>query len=180
MNDYWAKGSSLSNNLLLRFREGYIGIMGDIKKMYHSVRLSIRDQHMHWFVWRDFDTNKRPNTYVIIRVCFGDRPLGTIAITALKNSAEMSSDEFRITKEIVWKDTYVNVIGSVDDTKESQEVTTQIDTMLAVIGFQIKSWVVGGTGPNEINEEVSLKEIKEDNGKVIAKVVILKGICKRC
>ena len=43
LNDYWAKGSSLINNLpgiLLRFRENYIGVAGDIKKMYHAIKIS--------------------------------------------------------------------------------------------------------------------------------------------
>ena len=36
LNDYWAEGSSLINNLqgiLLRFRGNFIGVVGDIKKM---------------------------------------------------------------------------------------------------------------------------------------------------
>ena len=50
LNDYWAKGSSLINNLqgiLLRFRENFVGVVGDIKKMYHSIQLSNMDQHTH-------------------------------------------------------------------------------------------------------------------------------------
>ena len=54
INDYWAKGPDLMNNLLgilLRFREEKIAIVGDIKKMYHSVKISILDQHTHRFLW---------------------------------------------------------------------------------------------------------------------------------
>ena len=40
------KGTSLINNLagiLLRFREDYIGMAGDIQKMYHAIRISELD-----------------------------------------------------------------------------------------------------------------------------------------
>ena len=41
LNNFWAKGPVLINNLLgilLRFREGQIAITGDIRKMYHSIK----------------------------------------------------------------------------------------------------------------------------------------------
>ena len=55
LNDYWAKGPTLINNLpgiLLRFRENIVGVVGDISKMYHSVKLSLQDQHTHRFLDR--------------------------------------------------------------------------------------------------------------------------------
>ena len=41
LNDYWAKGPHLLNDLLgilIRFRENQIALIGDIKKMYHTVK----------------------------------------------------------------------------------------------------------------------------------------------
>ena len=41
LNEYWAKGPDLLNNLLgilVRFRENEIGFIGDMKKMYHTVK----------------------------------------------------------------------------------------------------------------------------------------------
>jgi len=52
LNDYWAKGPDLLNNLLavlLRFRENESALMGDIKKMYHSIKITPMDQHTHRF-----------------------------------------------------------------------------------------------------------------------------------
>ena len=53
MDDYWAKGPDMLINLLglmLRFREGIYPFVGDIKKMYHSIKLSNFDQHTQVFV----------------------------------------------------------------------------------------------------------------------------------
>ena len=91
LNDYWAKGPDVINNMLgilLRFREGQFALAGDIRKMYHSVYLSTLDSHTHRFLWRDLDTTKDPDTYIMTRVSFGDKPAGTIATVALRKTAQ--------------------------------------------------------------------------------------------
>ncbi|CAB4016087.1 RNA-directed DNA polymerase from transposon BS, partial [Paramuricea clavata] len=43
LNNYWAKGPDLMNNLLgilVRFREGPVAFVGDIRKMYHAIKIS--------------------------------------------------------------------------------------------------------------------------------------------
>ena len=52
------------NNLLgviVRFRENNVGYVGDIRKMYNSVYISMLDQHCHRFIWRNMETNKIPD-----------------------------------------------------------------------------------------------------------------------
>lgn len=63
LNEYWAKGSDLLNSLLgilVRFRENEVAFIGDIKKMYHTVKTTVLHQHTHWFLWRDMVTDKAP------------------------------------------------------------------------------------------------------------------------
>ena len=46
-NDYWAKGPNLLNNLmgvLIKCREEEVGYIGDIRKMYHTVWITMPDQ----------------------------------------------------------------------------------------------------------------------------------------
>ena len=53
LNEYWAKGPDLLNNLsgvLIRFRDNRVAYIGDIKKMYHTVKTSELDQHTHQFL----------------------------------------------------------------------------------------------------------------------------------
>ena len=91
LNDYWAKGAKLVNNLvgiLLRFRENKIAISGDIKKMYHAVKISLLDQHTHRFLWRNLKVDRKPDVYVMTSVSFGDKPAGNIAMAALHKTAE--------------------------------------------------------------------------------------------
>ena len=92
LNDYWAKGPCVLNDMLgvlLRFRENYVAEVGDISKMYNAVRISIADRHVHRFVWRNLDKNKDVEHYLLKTVTFGDKPSGTIAVVALKNTAKL-------------------------------------------------------------------------------------------
>ena len=73
LNNYWAKGPDLLNNLLgsfIRFRENNIAMTADINKMYHAVRISEQDQHTHRFFWRDMDISRDPDTYIVTLVSF--------------------------------------------------------------------------------------------------------------
>ena len=96
--DYWAKGPNVFLNtlvgILIRFRENHVGYMGDITKMYNSVRIPEVDQHCHRFWWREMETNP-PEIYVINRVNMGDKPSGRIASLALWKNGEMNLDESR-------------------------------------------------------------------------------------
>ncbi|KAK4322358.1 hypothetical protein Pmani_006872 [Petrolisthes manimaculis] len=91
LNDFWAKGPVILNNMLvvlLRFRQEKIAVTGDISKMYHFVKLCNIDQHTHRFLWMDLDVNRPPDHYVLTSVTFGDRPSGTIAMLALRHTVE--------------------------------------------------------------------------------------------
>ncbi|XP_064104361.1 uncharacterized protein LOC135214230 [Macrobrachium nipponense] len=73
LNDYFAKGPDVLNNMtaiLIRFRQHAVAIVADIKKMYNSVRISELDQHTHRFLWRDLETDREPDNYVLTTVTF--------------------------------------------------------------------------------------------------------------
>jgi len=144
LNEYWAKGPDLLNNLLgvlIRFRENNVAIAGDIRKMYHSVAISDLDQHTHRFMWRDMDSFRRPDIYKIKCVSFGDKPAGAIAALALRKTAQLGEDEFPDAAGIIRNNTYVDdILGSVPSEDEAIRITSQIDSILSKGGFQVKGW----------------------------------------
>ena len=81
-------------NVLLKFRENPVGIVGDIKKMYNSVYIKEFDQHIHRFLWRNLVINRIPVIFVITAVNIGDRPSGTIATVALRKTAVMGRSSY--------------------------------------------------------------------------------------
>ena len=104
LNEYWAKGRDLLNSLLgiiIRFRENEIAFIGDTKKMYHTVRTGVIEQHKHRFPWRDMDITREPDTHVIQRISFGDKPSGTIATVALQKTAELAIENYPRASELL-------------------------------------------------------------------------------
>ena len=73
LNNYWTKGPDLLNNLLgilIQFSENNLAMTADIKKMYHVVKISGQDQHMHRFLWRDMDISRDPDICIVTSVSY--------------------------------------------------------------------------------------------------------------
>ena len=96
LNNCLAKGPDSYRNsglgILLRWREESVALVGDIRKMFHSVYLKLVEQHCHRFLWRELDVNKDPDIYIMERVNMGDRPAPAIATEALILTAEAFND----------------------------------------------------------------------------------------
>ena len=140
LNEYFAKGPDLLNNLLgvlVRFRENRIAISGDIRKMYHAVKIDSIDQHTHRFLWRNMEIEREPDVYVITSVSFGDKPAGNIATLALRKTAEMGKETYPKAANVIQNSTYVdNVIDSVDSLNEAKELTEDIVRLLQPGGLK--------------------------------------------
>ncbi|XP_068680692.1 uncharacterized protein [Montipora foliosa] len=147
LNEYWAKGPDLLSNLLgvlLRFRENKVAFIGDIKKMYHTVKTTELDQHTHRFLWRDMDSRREPDTYIIImlRVSFGDKPSATIATVALRKTAEVSREKYPESADIIQRNTYTDdTIESTDDSKQAITLAQDIEKSIIKGGFEVKESV---------------------------------------
>ena len=148
LNEYWAKGPDFINNLygiLLRFREYPVAITADISKMYNSIHLSTRDQHVHRYLWRDMQRHREPDHYILTAVPFGDRPSGAIALTALHTTAMMFKELHPIATNMITKNSYVDdLVQSVRDINDALEIASQVQEILAEGNFKVKQWTVSG------------------------------------
>ncbi|XP_068232043.1 uncharacterized protein [Palaemon carinicauda] len=118
LNSFWAKGPNILNSMfgiLLRFREKAVGIAGDISKMYNCIKLPELEQHVHRFVWRNLQSNHKPDHYVMTCMGFGDRPSGIIAMLVLRYTAELSVKDFPEASRVIMTNSYVDdIILSVE------------------------------------------------------------------
>ena len=155
LNEYWAKGPVLLNSLLgilVRFRENEVAFIGDIKKMYHTVKTTVLDQHTHRFLGRDMVTDRAPDTYVIQRVSFGDKPSATIATMALRKTAEMGSEQYPDAAKIVKYNTYMDdIIESTTDLPTAQKLMQDVETLIITGGFKLKEWIFSCDSSNSKN-----------------------------
>ena len=148
LNKYWAKGPDCINSLyaiLIRFREYPVAITADISKMYNSIYLSDRDQHVHRYLWRDLETDREPDHYALTAVPFGDRPSGAIALTALHTIANSFKDRNPEAANMIVANSYVDdLITSVCSVREAIKIATEVQDILAEGNFTIKHWTISG------------------------------------
>ncbi|KAJ8019238.1 hypothetical protein HOLleu_42307 [Holothuria leucospilota] len=196
LNKLWAKGPDLVNNLLsvlLRFREENHALVGDIRKMFHSVAISLQDQHCHRFLWRGMNSAIPPKTYCVTAVNFGDRPSATIATVALRKTAEAEKTQFPEAAETILTNVYMDdILECVSSDNEAVQRAGEIEQLLEHGNFSIKRWTFSGNGSNEDswipkNEKVlsiSWKPVEDilsfkDNVKTFKEVpgILTKRIC---
>ena len=146
LNNCLAKGPDTYANtvvgLLLRWRKEKIAIVGDIKKMFHSILLSDRDAHCHRFLWRNLETERNPpDTFIIQRVNMGDKPATAIAVEALKATAELSSKKWPEAAEMIQNCSYIDdLVCSVPSMTHAERLASEVNNVLSKGGFEIKCW----------------------------------------
>ena len=138
LNDYWFKGPDLLNNLfgvVIRFTEKPYTICGDIAKIYHMIAIPEEDQHVHKFLSRNYEVK-----YVKTVLMFGNRPVPTMAITAMRKSANMKKEEKPRATQAILKNAYVDdICDSVNNVQEAKALMSDIDEVLDVGGFHVNS-----------------------------------------
>jgi hypothetical protein len=144
LNDYWFKGPDLLNNLfgvVLRFRENEVAISGDISKMYHRVLIPKEDQDVHRFLWRNLETDREPDVYAKTVLTFGDKPAPAMAQIALRKTAEEARETNPEAAKTLLENSYVDdICDSVPNVEKAQQLTTDVDKVLASGGFKVKGW----------------------------------------
>ena len=166
LNECWMKGPDLLNNLygvLMRFRENDVALSADISKMYHRVLIPISDQHVHRFLWRNMDQTRNPDIYMMQVVTFGDKPAPAMAQMALLRTAEEGAARYPATAAAITQNTYMDDICiSVPTVEEADNLSKDVDTVLADGGFKVKGW--------RSNKSLNRKdEVEEDASKLLEK-----------
>ena len=140
--------------MLIRFREGPVVLIGDIKKMYNSVYLDELEQHTHRFLWRDLEVDSPPNIWCITRVNMGDKPAGAIAIEAKDLTADLFQHDQRDAATFIKASAYVDdLVDSVESLQVAQDLAEGADRILSKGGFKVKSWAFGGRNVSEASSE---------------------------
>ena len=68
------------------------------------------DQHVHRFLWRSFETEREPDTYVKTVFTFGDCPSPTMAIVAMRKTAELREDVKLEAANSIKENTYMTYV----------------------------------------------------------------------
>ncbi len=171
MNDLLLKGPDVLNPIravLLRFRRGVFGVLGDIRKMYNSVWLEERELHLHRFLWRD-TSEEEMQEYAVTRVNIGDRPAGCIAQLAMRETAGLAAfAHLKEEQRVLEEDSYVDdILTSHNEQKRLIEIAKGLEGILEAGGFSLKEWVWSGQSGRSGSKKTSQKASSPIHEKIV-------------
>ena len=172
LNDSLLKGPDFTNSLtgvLLRFREGRIAVVADIKKMFHQVRCTPEDCDALRFLWYpDGNTSLRAVPHRMKVHLFGAKSSPSCASFALLQTTKHIGHQYSPTiAAVVRNNFYVDdCLVSVDEDQTGVCLVKELSEMLYLGEFHVTKWV--STSENATNsidaKEKSGSEDKSDLG----------------
>ncbi|XP_032229033.2 uncharacterized protein LOC116612438 [Nematostella vectensis] len=144
LNDAMLTGPKLQRDILevlLRFRETPVALVGDIKEMFPQVVLEEKDRRYHRLLRRDLETDREPDVYEATRLVFGDRASPFLAQFVMQRHAEELRDEYKLAAPVVLERIYMDAILDSEDTvRDAIKAREQLVKLLGRAGFQIRKW----------------------------------------
>lgn len=142
--------------ILLRFRKNYVGIIGDIEKMFLQILLKEEDRDSHRYLWRDLDPKVTPKIYRMTRVTFGVISSLFLAIGTIQEHVKRCEETFPVASSEILRNTYVDDIASgrdnVQETLKLQRSTTELMQKAAL---NLTKW---SSNSSELTEAIPERE----------------------
>lgn len=144
LNDHLLTGPDYLNPLpdvLRRFRQFQYAVSGDIREMFHQVRICKEDQNSQRFLWRNSPKDE-VETYVMCVMTFG-ATCSPIAAQFVKNTnAQMFQKDFPRAVEAIVHNHYVDdYVDSFPTKKEAVDTTNQVVQIHSYAGFDLRNFV---------------------------------------
>ena len=145
LNSFLLKGPDLLKSLsgiLLRFRQKPVAICGDIREMFHQVRVNPEDQGAQMFLWRNGDATREMETYCMQVMTFGASCSPSLANYVKNTNAMRFSDKFPLEVDSILQNTFV------DDWLQSTASEAKMISMAKHVyeihmsgGFEMRNWI---------------------------------------
>lgn len=145
LNTMLLKGPDLLSNLigvLSRFRERRIAVCGDIRQMYHQVRIREEDQNSQRFLWRTDKDSPEPDVYIMTVMTFGATCSPSTAQYVMNINASEFSDQFHRAVAAIQKNHYVDDwLDCTDSVSETIRLAEEVKSIHQRGGFHIRNWL---------------------------------------
>ncbi|XP_055712962.1 uncharacterized protein LOC129807608 [Phlebotomus papatasi] len=145
LNNSLLSGPNLTislTGLLMRFRIGQHGFVGDIKEMFHQVRILPEDQNYQRILWRGNSRDTFPVEYKMTVMIFGATCSPAVASYVKNKNAEEYAEEFpEATREIVENHYVDDYLGSADDETSAIKLIKDVVHVHKMGGFEIRNFV---------------------------------------
>lgn len=128
--------------MLFRFRLGLVGICGDIREMFHQVRIRKEDQNSQRFLWREGNGKSDPNTYVMEAMTFGSTCSPASAQFVKNLNAAEFADMSPAAADAIQRNHYVDdYVASFATPEQAAEVTKAVVDIHRRGGFELRGFV---------------------------------------
>lgn len=177
LNSFLLKGPDQVTPLqhvLQRFREYRIAVSGDIREMFHQVRINSKDQHCQRFLWNDGIPERPPKVYVMNVMTFGACCSPSSAQFVKNVNAERFQKRFPEAVDAICKGTYVDdMLYSVETEEEALKLAKDVQLIHAEGGFEIRGWLSNsGSVLKSMGAQITLqKDLDTNSGMVTEKIL---------
>ena len=142
LNDELLQGPDLTNLLvgvLLRFRRGKYGFMGDIEAMFHQVRVPPEFQtYLKFLWWPNGDLTKSPEDYQMCVHLFGAISSPSCANFALRQTVVEGVPVSNHAREVICENFYVDdMLASEDKVSSCVEIIREASSLCSSAGFNL-------------------------------------------
>ncbi|KAK3541683.1 hypothetical protein QTP86_000569 [Hemibagrus guttatus] len=150
LNQYLLPGPTLSASLLgvlIRFREHPVAVSGDIKAMFHQIRLFPEDRPLLRFLWRDLKMDETPKILEWQVLPFGTTSSPCCATYALQRHVRQHPQMDEAIRFLVERCFYVdNCLQSLPTADAARNLIDQLRNILSGAGFEIRQWASNDPG----------------------------------
>lgn len=159
-------------DILRRFREKLFGVGGDIKEMYHQVKIIRKDQNFQLFLFRNGETNRKPDVYIIEVMTFGSKCSPAAAqFVKNTNAKQYEKTNPRAVESIIINHYVDDMMDGENTIEDTIKMVEDVKRIHANGGFEIRNFIsnspevlkaIGCTEGQE-NKELSLNsELKTE------------------
>ncbi|XP_056121116.1 uncharacterized protein LOC130099439 [Rhinichthys klamathensis goyatoka] len=150
LNQYLLPGPTLGASLLgvlIRFREHPVAVSGDIKAMFHQVRLLPGDRPLLRFLWRDLKMDEAPRILEWQVLPFGTTSSPCCATYALQRHVQQHPQTDETIRFSVERCFYVdNCLQSLPTVEAARSLIDRLRNILSGAGFDIRQWACNAPG----------------------------------
>nr|XP_041630550.1 uncharacterized protein LOC121501997 [Drosophila kikkawai] len=124
--------------VLFHFREGAVGVCGDIKEMFHQVLIRPEDRCSQRFLWRDGNDDRDPDVYEMNVMTFGAAcSPSTAHYVKTLNALKFRDSDPRAVKAIIDHHYVDDYVDSFATESEAIAVSTRVKEIHAEAGFEL-------------------------------------------
>ncbi|XP_053698951.1 uncharacterized protein LOC128745910 [Sabethes cyaneus] len=160
------KGPDLLSRLptvLFRFRQFPVAVCGDIRQMFHQIKIRESDRQSQRFLWRE-TSDEPPTVYVMDVATFGSTCSPTSAQYVKNLNAREFIDAFPRAVDAILNSHYVDdLLDSFRTVQEAVDVINQVKLVHTMGGFEIRNFLC-----NRLEVLSLIGEISDDGTKDLA------------